>query len=160
MLIREFRIGDEPALWQVFYAAIHETAAADYSKEQVDAWAPPGRDPAAWAARVRPLAPLVAERDGIVLGYADVQADGYIDHFYVSPRVARQGVGTALMARIHERASAAGMAELYANVSITARPFFEHCGFRVEREQIVAARGVTFTNYRMRKSLGSGGAAS
>lgn len=153
MLIREFRIGDEPALWQVYYAAIHETAAADYSPEQVNAWAPADRDPAAWAVRVRPLAPFVAERDGAVVGYGDVQPDGYIDHFYVSPRAARQGVGTALMARIHERAAAAGMVELYANVSITARPFFERSGFRVEREQVVESRGVKFTNYRMRKAL-------
>ena len=30
------------------------------------------------------LRPLVAEEDGRVVGYADLQASGYIDHFFVS----------------------------------------------------------------------------
>ena len=32
----------------------------------------------------------------MIVGYADVQANGYIDHFFVSPSVARRGVGWAI----------------------------------------------------------------
>jgi hypothetical protein len=35
--------------------------------------------------------PFVAERLGEIVGFADVQADGYIDQFFVVPEVAGQG---------------------------------------------------------------------
>lgn len=153
MIVREFKAGDEPHLWQVFFSAVHQTAAADYSIEQLHAWAPVDRDLSAWTNKIREIQPFVAERDGQVVGYADVQATGYIDHFFVSPTVARQRVGSLLMRRIHAVAQQRGVPKLFANVSITARPFFEHWGFTVETPQTVVVRGVEFTNYRMHKTL-------
>jgi putative acetyltransferase len=41
---------------------------------------------------------------------------------------------------------------LFSDVSITARPFFEHWGFKVENAQGLTVRGVTPANLRMRKS--------
>ena len=41
--------------------------------------------------------PFVAEIEGQIVGYADLQEDGYIDHFFVSGSMARRGVGSALM---------------------------------------------------------------
>jgi hypothetical protein len=71
--IRRYRPDDAAALWGVYYSAIHHVATADYSREQVCAWAPD-------------------------------------------------------------------------------RPFVEHWGFEVERQQSVVVRGVELTNFRMRKS--------
>ena len=156
VLVREFRTGDEPALWDVFYSSIHGLASADYTPEQIDAWASGAPDMAKWAERMQSIAPFVAEREGRIVGYGDVQADGYIDHFYVSPSVARSGVGSALMVRIHGTASLRGTSSLYSNVSITARPFFEKWGFVVESPQTVFIRGVSFTNFRMSKELAPG----
>jgi hypothetical protein len=45
--IRRFQAGDEPALREVFYAAIHKTAAAHYSEKQIRVWAQESYDPAA-----------------------------------------------------------------------------------------------------------------
>lgn len=42
-----------------------------------------------------------------------------------------------------------GIENLYANVSITARPFFERMGFSVLEEQHVNVRGQVLKNYRM-----------
>ncbi|HEY8601286.1 MAG TPA: GNAT family N-acetyltransferase [Thermomicrobiales bacterium] len=153
MEIREFRAGDEPALREVFFSAIHGTAAADYTPEQVDAWAPAEFDRERWAERMRGIAPFVAEEDGRIVGYADVQGDGYIDHFFVAATAGRRGVGSALMRMIHATAAERGITALYSNVSLTARPFFEHWGFAVEREQQPVANGVTMTNFLMRKPL-------
>ena len=151
--IREFRRGDEPALREVFSSAIHGTASADYTREQIDAWAPEAVDREDWARRMREIKPFVAEEGGRIVGYADVQGDGYIDLFYVAATVARRGVGSALMRQIHATATARGATGLYSHVSITARPFFEKWGFHVEAEQRPSVRGVSMTNFRMRKSL-------
>lgn len=153
MQIRAFQQGDEPALWGVFFSAIHQTAAAHYSAAQLDAWAPASPDPHAWEQRMRGICPYVAVVQEAIVGYADLQQDGYIDHFFVSPTIARQGVGSALMQHLLSQARAQGIAALYSDVSITARPFFERWGFQVERAQLVPIRGETLQNFRMRKDL-------
>lgn len=154
MEIREFREGDAPALRAVFASAIHGTASAYYTREQCDAWAPADYDAAGWARRIGALAPFVAEEGGEIVGYADVQADGYIDHFFVAATAGRRGVGSALMRRIHEVAAARALSALHAQVSLAAQPFFAHWGFAIEAVQQVEVRGVTMTNARMRKTLG------
>ena len=151
--IRLFREDDAPALSDVFFAAVRELASADYSPEQIEVWAPHEYDEARWAARMRKLQPFVAEAGGIIVGYADVQADGYIDHFFVSPTVARQGVGMALMRRLHDRATERAVAKLHAHVSVTARPFFAKCGFVVVEPRTEVVRGVELPTFHMRKSL-------
>jgi putative acetyltransferase len=122
--IREFQFGDEAALHQVFISAIHGVAINDYTLAQVEAWAPRNLDPVLWSDRMRGIAPFVAEVDGKLIAYADVQADGYIDHFFVSAPFARKKVGSKLMSRIHEEAEIKGIRELTSDVSRTAQPFF------------------------------------
>jgi putative acetyltransferase len=155
MFIRPFRQGDEGALRQVFFSAVHELASKDYTAEQIEAWAPVLKetDEAPWSERIRSICPFVAELDGAIIGYADVQSNGYIDHFFVAASAARMGVGSTLMNKIHEVASIQGTTYLFSEVSITARPFFEKWGFAVETQQTVSVRGVSLTNFLMRKHL-------
>ena len=151
--LRAFQPGDEPALRAVFESAIHGTARRDYSQLQVDTWAPRDHDPGAWALRVQGIQPFVALLDGRVAGYADLQASGYVDHFYVAAEAGGQGVGGALMRRILARASELGLGELTSHVSITAQPFFARFGFEVVEHRVVDVRGVEMRNAAMRKAL-------
>ena len=156
MLVRAFKDGDEPALQAVFYSAVHVIAAKDYAIEQLDAWAPHRPDWDAWTARMRALQPFVAEADGRVVGYADLQTNGYVDHFFVAGKHARRGVGRLLMERLHARAAELGLVRLFSDVSLTAEPFFEHFGFRVvERKNAVSGK-VSLPNARMEKTLAPG----
>ncbi len=151
--LREFRRGDEPALRRVFESAIHGTARRDYSQLEVEAWAPREHDAAAWAARMQGLRPFVALVAGTIVGYADLQAGGHIDHFYVAQAAGGQGVGGALMQRILARAQEPGLAELTSHVSVTAQQFFAHFGFEVVEYRVVDVRGVQMRNASMRKRL-------
>lgn len=54
----------------------------DYSQEQVEAWAPSGFDFALWQKRMDGLKPFVAELDGHIVGYTDLQSSGLVDHFF------------------------------------------------------------------------------
>ena len=153
MKIRRFAPGDEPALLAVFYSAVHQTAARDYSPAQLAAWAPDYIDGARWAEHMRALRPFVAEQGGQIVGYADVQPNGYIDHFFVCGRHARQGIGARLLQRIHAQAQTLGLTELTADVSLTAQPFFAHHGFELVERREVVRDGVTIPNALMRKRL-------
>jgi len=153
MRIREFRIGDESALRAVFRSAVHELASADYTPEQIEAWAPAALDPDIWIERMRCIRPFVVEFDGEILAYADVQANGYIDHFFVAGPHARTGLGTLLMQRIRSTASARGITVLTSHVSRTAQPFFARFGFFVVAHHSPVVRGVVVPNALMRCAL-------
>ncbi len=53
------------------------------------------------------------------------------------------------MNAIFQKAKQDKIIRVYAEVSITARPFFEKQGFIVTKEQTVLLEGVSLTNYKM-----------
>lgn len=151
--LRDYTPADAPALRAVFESAIHGVAIRDYTPAQVDAWAPRAHDAADWAERMAGLRPVVAELDGVVAGYADLQDSGYIDHFFVSAAAGGQGVGGALMRRLLARAAERSLVELTSHVSLTAQPFFAHFGFEIVEHRVDDVRGVALRNAAMRKTL-------
>lgn len=153
MRIRRFRPGEEPALFEVYYSAIHEVASRDYSLAQVTAWAPRDLDAALWESRIRGINPFVVELEEVVVAYADLQANGYIDHFFVSGAHPRRGLGTMLMNHILTEAKSLGLRELTSDVSRTAQGFYEKFGFRVVEIRAPVLRGVVIPNALMRLDL-------
>ena len=149
VVIRPFQVGDEPALHAVFYSAVHEIAAARYTPEQLNAWAPADYDVMQWAERLRRNQPFLAEIDGQPVGYTDLQADGHIDHFFVAGTHVRQGVGRQLMDHLLKLAVQRGLSRVQAHVSLSAEPFFLRNGFAVTARQTVTVRGVSLANALM-----------
>ncbi len=123
IIVREFKIGDEEGLWTVFYSSIHQVCCNHYTEEQIKAWAPSDLDPAIWISKMQSIKPFVAVTDKKVIGYADLQEDGKIDHFFVHGDHQSQGVGQNLMNKILEKG--ANKKRLYSEVSHTAKPFYE-----------------------------------
>lgn len=151
--LRPFRNGDEAALRAVFYSSVHVLARRHYSAAQLAAWAPRLYDGAQWRARMHANQPFIAELDGAIAGYADLQASGYIDQFFVAGAYGGRGVGKALMAHIHQQAERRGVRELFSDVSLAAELFFRKSGFAIQARQQVDVHGVVLANARMRKAL-------
>jgi putative acetyltransferase len=149
MILRNFEIGDEGALWEVFYSAIHKVCAKDYTEEQINAWAPDDLDPGIWVSKIHNIKPIVAVLNHKIVGYSDLQPSGLIDHFFVHGDYQQKGVGGMLMSEILERGSLKKM--LYSEVSHTARAFYEKYEFNVVKEQTVNMRGVLLNNYVMER---------
>ncbi|MEA9997579.1 MULTISPECIES: GNAT family N-acetyltransferase [unclassified Cryobacterium] len=134
-----------------------ETAAAHYSPEQIRAWArPEARELSTWHTARQVRNSYVATVDGVPAGFSDVDTAGYIDMMFVAPSYLGRGVAWQLIAHVKARARQQQLTELTADVSITARPFFERSGFTVEAEQNRVTAGVQLTNYKMKKRLVSG----
>ncbi len=95
----------------------------------------------------------VATVDGAPAGFSDVNSAGYIDMLFVTPQFQRRGVARQLIRHVETHARSVQVTELTADVSITARPFFERHGFTVEAEQHPVRGGVPLTNYTMKKKL-------
>ncbi len=160
MNLREYTGADAEATLGVFFRAIRETAAADYSPEQVAAWASDDLDLDAWAASRAAAHTHVAVIDGRVVGFTDLDDNGHIDMMFVDPDFGRQGVATTLLAATMTRARQRGLVALTTHASLTAKPFFEQHGFLVTEERHFVHGGVETMNFAMRCRLSSAGSGS
>jgi putative acetyltransferase len=156
MELRPYRDEDSGATRAVFERAVRLTALADYSDEQVEAWAPSdfsASDLAAWGVERASAQTVVAAEDDGVLGFSDLVDGRLIDMLYVDPAASRRGIATALLTEIVSIARAAGTSEIETYASLTARPIFERHGFTVIERNTAHVRGVSMTNFRMRRPL-------
>lgn len=151
--IRKFQKGDESELRQIFFKTIRNVNIKDYSEQQVQAWAPDDYDQSEWLKRMSSINPFVATLKGKIVAYADIQDDGYIDHFFCHWNYQGKGIGKALMLKLITAGKPKGITRLYSHVSITAKPFFEHFGFQVVKCQQVKIRNQVLTNYIMEKFI-------
>lgn len=147
MQLRPYRTQDCPALAGLFYDTVHTVNARDYTPPQLDAWADGHADLAAWDRSLSEHHSLVAVWDGVIVGFGDMASDGYLDRLYVHKDYQGRGIATALCDAL-ERAVPGPYT---THASITARPFFEHRGYRVVREQQVERKGILLTNFVMQK---------
>jgi len=128
---------------------VHNVNIRDYDENQIAAWAPDDLDINIAIEKFREIDPFVVIKEGEIIVYADIQPDGYIDHFYGHHEFQGQGIGSRLFASLEKQARETGILEMYSNVSITARPFFEAMGFSVVKEQVLRIQDQKLKNYRM-----------
>jgi putative acetyltransferase len=158
--LRPYRPDDAPALLALFRDTIRRVNSRDYSSVQIAAWASDDIDTARWFGRFTGRFVPVAEEAGRPVGFAELESDGHIDRVYVSADHQRRGIGRQLLTALVAEARRVGLARLFTEASITARPFFEAQGFAVLAPQVVRCRGVDFVNYRMERILGEPSAAA
>ena len=154
MILRRYRTSDCGEMAKLFYDTVHSVNAADYTEEQLGAWANGKVDLEAWDRSFREHITVVAVEDRgdaeQIIGFGDMDSKGYLDRLYVHKDYQRQGVATAICDEL-ERAVKAGKYTTHA--SITARPFFQKRGYRVVREQQVERCGILLTNFVMEKLI-------
>jgi len=153
MIIRQYNLSDTKPIMKLFYDTIHEINICDYTQEQVNAWAPESMDYDVWHNRLQAKLPYIAENNGEIVGFGELEPDGHIDCFYCHSKYQSKGIGSKLLTHIENLAKFRGIKRLYTEASITAKPFFENKGFSVVREQQVKRLGVWLKNYFMEKFL-------
>ena len=153
--IRPYGVADAAALTNLFRSSVREIASRDYTAAQIRAWAPDEIDAVEFGRRCEAKWTWVAELEGRIAGFSDLEPDGHINMLYVHPDFLRHGVARALLEHIEEAARINALRRLYTEASLTARPIFEVMGFRMVVPQTVTIRGESMTNYRMEKRLHS-----
>lgn len=153
--LRRYAPGDAQALFEVFYRAVHEGAAAHYTPEERHAWAPEPRHGPNWPDRLSRQITLIAEtgRTSGPQGFMTLGRDGYLDFAYVLPEQRGQGISDALHDRMLTEARALGLSRLETEASHLARRFFLKCGWHVTAAQSVERRGVAIANFRMERQI-------
>ena len=153
IIVRKYKQGYELELWLLKVKTIKRVNTKDYSKEQISAWAPDAYNEEKWLKRIQDMNPFIAQIAGKIVGFADVQNDGYIDHFFCHNAYQGQGIGKELMRHLINKSKEQALPLIYSHVSITARPFFEIFGFRVVKQQTMEIGNQALTNYVMEKII-------
>jgi putative acetyltransferase len=153
--VRRYATGDAPAVADVYFRSVREGALADYSAAQVEAWTPERRAPGWFDRRAGDGRVFLVAVNGAdeVVGYADLEADGHIDHMFCRPDVIGHGVGSLLYDTLEQMARSAAIDRLYVEASVAARRLFARKGFVVLHRQDLVVRGVEMHNYVMEKHL-------
>ena len=147
---------DIPELKSLFCNTVLTVNARDYTTEEVADWASCGDRPGRWEKLLASLHFIaVCDAEGRIIGFTSIRNDGYLHSMFVHKDHQGEGIATALLQQIEVYATEHGIRKITSEVSITARPFFEHQGYAVEREQRAQANRLQLTNYVMRKILPS-----
>jgi len=152
--LRAFAIADTDAVVAVYRDAVRTLGPQAYAPREVAVWACHPEDPVAFGQQLMTGVTLLAELDGAVAAFAQLQPADHVHYLYCRGDVARRGLGSRLLLALEQRAREAGTLRLTTDASRLGRPFFARHGFAVERTEWVERGGATFERFRMVKSLG------
>ena len=159
--IRSALENDAEIFVRLHYEAVHSMAAASYEKSILEAWSSSKIEERISVVRKNikenpdHAFKLLAEIDGVVVGLGEVvPVLSELRAVYVSPQVARRGVGSALLNRLEEIARENGATELWLDSSLNAEPFYRAHGYKSEGLDVHELRsGQKMDCIKMRKPI-------
>lgn len=126
----------------------------DYSQEEVEDWASCGEDLSKIEGMIKTHYFIVAVNElSQLVGFSSITPQGYLHSTFIHKDFQGRGIATLLLEEIERYAIATAIKRITSEVSLTARPFFEKRGYRVEVEQKRKANQLCLTNFCMAKSL-------
>ncbi len=147
MVIREYQPSDCKEITELFYHTVHTVNAKDYTKEQLNVWAPGQADLGKWNQSLQEHYSIVAVENNVIVGFGDIDSTGYLDRLFVHADYQGNGIATAICNQLEQAVSG----NITTHSSITAKPFFEKRGYKVIKEQQVERQGIFLTNFCMEK---------
>lgn len=153
LTLRKARLEDLPEMQRLFVETVTSVCCADYDTRQIKAWTSSIENTNRWRNIVEKQFVLLALHCDQIVGFTSLDNGTYIDLLYVHKNCQRQGIARTLYAAIEAEALRQKQPALTADVSLTARPFFERVGFTTLDEQTVVRNGIALTNFKMRKML-------
>ncbi len=108
--VRDVKPEDLEHLVSLFQETVRAVNTRDYMAEQIEVWAPPHahHQHERWQSMLGNKA-LVAEIAGVIVGFADLTHDGYLDRLFVHKDYQRCGIARLLVEKLESFAHEAGM---------------------------------------------------
>ena len=151
LTIRHFKSSDLTAILKLFKEAVAAINIQHYTPEQIAVWT--DIDTKSWLQKLEQNITFVAEIDSMIVGFADISHQGYLDRMYVHKNYQGRFISLHLFRAIEKAARELGLTKITTDCSITAKVPAQRMGFKVVKEQIVEKKGTTFINYHMEKKL-------
>ena len=118
----------------------------DYTAEQLSVWANNADSLKSKRNDVLEQRTLIAEANGIIVGFGSVDKSGCLDLLFTHRDYQRQGIENALCDELEK-----GFSVINTFASITAKTFFEKRGYSVIRSQQVERFDIKLKNFIMQK---------
>ena len=123
--IRQAVSDDLEAVTSLFKNTIEKVNSQHYSAEQIKHWTSSANDLDKWQKRIEDWYFIVAERQGVIQGFAYLNNGNYFDGLFVHHQAQGLGIATKLADTIESKVLEDGFESIHSDVSITARSFFE-----------------------------------
>ena len=153
LYVREATLSDLDQIRQLFYETITTVNVRDYDPDQIRVWSASSSNVDRWKNKLEVQFFLVACITDKVVGFGSLTDQGYLDFMFVHQNHQGQGIASALLTGLETRARDLGLGKMYADVSITARPFFAQKGFDIIDRYTKTIEGISFDNAVMQKLL-------
>ncbi|PWN60683.1 GNAT family N-acetyltransferase [Chryseobacterium oncorhynchi] len=151
--IRNGNKNDLNEMLLLFRETISSICKNDYTHDQLEVWKSGAENKERWEKVIGGQFILVAVYNHQIVGFCTLEKGDYIDLLFVHKDYQHQGIASQLYHLIEKEAVRQNKKHLTADVSKTAKSFFERVGFEVIREQTVNVKGIDLTNYKMEKKL-------
>ncbi|MGE8429609.1 MAG: GNAT family N-acetyltransferase [Sphingobacterium sp.] len=153
LTLRKGILQDLQEMLILFSETIETVCADDYNNEQIAAWISSVNNQDRWHRLIEDQYFIVAMLNQKMVGFASLNHGNYVDVMYVHKDFQRQGIAQKLYKTLEDEARRQESTFVTADVSKTAKPFFEANGFKVSAEQIQIRTEVEIPNYNMKKNL-------
>ena len=154
MIIRKAKDCEFAAITELIKETVHSVCTKEYTKKELDAWAPEKFDVARFKKALSPCYNLVAVTDSKIVGFISVEKDGFVNRLYTHKDFLRKGIATRLLNEAEKWAVESGLRELSLDSSKTAVDFYIKSGFYKAGISVLEKDGVVFRNTVMKKTLG------
>nr|WP_295921880.1 GNAT family N-acetyltransferase [uncultured Dyadobacter sp.] len=151
--LRTAQIHDLETLQSLYQQTIEDSCQSDYDERQRKAWRQGVENKQRWISALENQYFLIAEMNGQLAGFGSLRDDNYVDLMYTGKDFQRMGVARRIYEHLESKALASGTLVISADVSKTARRFFEKQGFILVSENLNVIGGVDIVNYSMQKIL-------
>lgn len=153
LTIRPLAERDIPEMQALFRDTVLHVNVRDYSLDEVEDWASCGDSEEHWRRLLSENSFVGAfGEQGRLLGFSSMNPTGHLHSMFVHKDRQGAGVGSRLLSEVEKMAREYGVRRIGAEVSVTARPFFEARGYSVVKEQKAKANRLYLTNFVMEKA--------
>lgn len=153
MNIRKYKNDDNLEIYNLFYDTVHSVNLKDYNEEQINVWAKKNIDLNQWCEKFQYSYTLIAEENGLIVGFANIENDGYLNMLYVHKDYQHKGIASRLLNELEEYSTKQNINQIITYSSKTAEPFFSNKGYEITENNIVVRNKVELENYLMKKEL-------
>ncbi len=156
MYIRRLLDDEYEDVVKLITQTVHSVCADDYTKEELDAWAPSNFDVPKFRQNLSDSLNLVALEKGKLVGFISLERNGYINRLYTHKDFLHRGIGAALFKKAESWAMENGICELSLDSSKTAEGFYLKMGFKKSGISTLSRGGVVLRNTVMKKVIKNG----
>jgi putative acetyltransferase len=153
IIIEDANQDDIAEIQQLFFETINMICKKDYTKEQIEAWSSAKDDDEKWLNKILNQYFLVARSNNKIVGFGSLQDNSYLDLLYVHKDYQKKDIAKRILLFLEKKAEINQAEMINADVSKTAKSFFEKNGYKIIKEQKKKIKNVSLPNFKMVKKL-------